>query len=92
MVWPSSTPSQMWLRWGARNQRACVLREDRMQVSGPPSDFEPGVAGSGHRVSALCCAGRRKIDRCRAPKCSEPEVAGSGHWTEPLVLLREETP
>ena len=65
---------------GARNQRVCVCCEHvRNADVRPPSDSGPGVAGSGCCVSALCCAGREKIDRCRAPECAEPEVAGSGH-------------
>ena len=66
MVWPPSAPSQMCLGRGARNQIARVCCEHvRNAGVRPPSDSEPGMAGSGRRVSALCCAGRRKIDRCR---------------------------
>ena len=92
MVWPPSAPSQMRLGRDAGNQRACVLLKDKMQVSGPRAIPSREWPGSGHRVSALCCAGRRKIDRCRAPECPEPKVAESGHWAETLVLLQEKMP
>ena len=48
-----------------------------------------GQVGAPGEFAVLC--GEKKIDSCRALECFEPEVAESGHWTEPLVLLWEET-
>ena len=79
MVWPPSAPSQMCMGRGARDRETSVCHEHvRNAGVRPPSDSGLGVAGSGRRLSALCC-GEKKIDRCQAPECSKPEVVGSRH-------------
>jgi hypothetical protein len=76
MVWPPSAPSQMWMGRGARSQRTCVCCEYARNAGvRPPSDSGPRVAGSGSRVSALCCAGRKKNRQVSGPRVRR---AGSG--------------
>ena len=88
MVWPPSAPSQMCMGRGARNQiaRVCCKHVRNAGVR-PPSDSEPGVAGSGPRVSALCYAVRKKLTGVEPPSAPSRKWPGRGTWTEPLVLL-----
>ena len=88
MVWPPSAPSAMCMGRGARNQiaRVCCKHVRNAGVR-PLSDSGPGVARSGRRVSALCCAGRKKSTGVGPPSAPSRKWPGRGTWTEPLVLL-----
>ena len=55
----------------------------------PPTNSEPRAATLGRRVSALCCAVRKKLTGVGPPSAPSWKWSGRGTWTEPLVLLTE---